>query len=196
MASGSTGKGKAPASAGDNPTPEPEPAAAEAATPEPASDGKRGQPEPTGEPKGHREPAGSGATEDDDRSVEVSVVWAAVARGIRGTWSFEGVTFHIPPVQRWLDRLDPDGDKNVVIFPLPRPLVEAVIATGVTAGIKIVSGKRLPKLHLYDAANAGSVFDRSRLVGANSVVWGDYKAEHQPKAVALDRADWAKDIEF
>ena len=84
----------------------------------------------------------------------------------------------------------------MVIFPLPRPLVEAVIATGVTAGIKIVSGKRLPKLHLYDAANAGSSADNIRLAGANSVVWGEYKGEHQPKAVALDRADWAKDIEF
>ena len=122
-------------------------------------------------------------------------MWAAVGREVKQQWWFQGMCFQTPNVRRFLDQQNLTGEKNALICPLPKAMVD-LLRQGGERRVKAVKGKRLPHLHLFDADQADGSAERSMLVGSNYGQWGSYKEEHPVKPFFIEAAGWSKDLEF
>ena len=170
-----------------------------APTSKPASGGRskpKGAPRSKGAPKGHRKPAPAAATDQDGQpTVKVPMVWAAFGSDIGGEYTAApGLLVQCPQVKNTIRAaggnygLDED-QQNAAIVPFPRAVAEGLSSQ--YGMVKVVKGKRLTSLEVYDV-NQGSSGDYIRLTGANSVLWSEFQATHAPQAVRV--TDWRAEL--
>ena len=156
------------------------------------SKGKAGAAAPA-KPK-NAEPIAFGAKPGEKADKSVPMVWAAFRNPISNSWEFEGVRFLFPNINTTLQQVDAPPNHNVVVVPLPKEWVESLASIGY--GVKVVTGKRCPALHLIDTANAEDTNDFARIAQANIDLWAQYRQHHHPSSLALSPTDWRKDLSF
>ena len=74
--------------------------------------------------------------------------------------------FQFPNINTVLQQVDAPPNHNVVVVPLPKAWVDSLASIGY--GVKAVSGKRCPALHLIDIAHATDPHD----------LWSDMSGQH------------------
>ena len=141
---------------------------------------KETKPRSPGRPKGTRKPEPAKAKQGEKKSIKLKMKWMAYRNNPGVRWQAYGVDFQCPDVEK----ITGVSNHNVAVIPMPEIYVDSLIGSG--SSIKEVKGKKLPELHLFNPEG------ESRLYGANTTLWVEYKNAHQATSLFINDDDWRR----
>ena len=143
---------------------------------------KETKPRSPGRPKGTRKPEPAKARQGEKKSIKLKMKWMAYRNNPGVRWQAYGVDFQCPDVERVTGD---NTNHNVAVIPMPEIYVDSLVESG-SAIKEVTGGKKLPELHLFNPDG------ESRLYGANSNLWVEYKKAHKPTSLFINDADWRR----